>query len=120
MRLSHLTVLACVLCVAGTAAGQSEPWTSPPMLKGPCPEAVDSKTAWFDPDLYLLHQNGVTIPRASSPRQSIDTAIIPPARSPRAFTISPQAIKIAMRLSNEPGTPCAQPDWSPLRPSSSP
>jgi TonB family protein len=66
MTFSRLTLLACALCLVATALAQSQPWSPPPMLKAPCPDSVDSKTAWFDSNLYLLHQEGVTIPRALS------------------------------------------------------
>jgi TonB family protein len=36
------------------------------MIKGPCPETVDSKTAWFDSNQYLLHNGGVMLGRATS------------------------------------------------------
>jgi TonB family protein len=66
MTLSRVTPLLLALCLAATALAQSQSWTSPPMLKGPCPDTVDSKTAWFDPNLYLLHKDGMTIARALS------------------------------------------------------
>lgn len=66
MNLRRLTLLACALCVANAALGQSPqsaPWASPPPLKGPCPDTVDGKTAWFDPNLYPQRADGVKLPR---------------------------------------------------------
>ena len=66
MKLSRLTLLACALCLASVATGQSQqsvPWTSPPTLKAPCPDVLDSKSAWFDPNLYLLHTSDVKLGR---------------------------------------------------------
>ncbi len=57
MRLRFAAVLITGLCLATAAPGQSPPFTSPATLKGPCPDTVESKTAWFDPNLYLLGNN---------------------------------------------------------------
>lgn len=64
MTLRRKTLLACALCIASVAAGESQIWTSPPPLKGPCPDTVDGKIAWFDPNLYPQRANGVKLPRA--------------------------------------------------------
>ena len=69
MKLRHITLLSCAFCLASAAAGQSQPsvpWASPPTLKSPCPDTVDSKTAWFDPSLYLIQREGITFARPLS------------------------------------------------------
>ena len=64
MTLRRKTLLACALCIASVAAGESQTWTSPPPLEGPCRDTVDGKIAWFDPNLYPQRANGVKLPRA--------------------------------------------------------
>ncbi len=59
-------LLACGMCLGIAATGQQQPFASPPNLKGPCPAITESKAAWFDPNLYLPHSNGVTLGRALS------------------------------------------------------
>jgi TonB family protein len=64
MKLRLTALLACGLCLAMAAIGQQQPFASPPTIKGPCPDTVDSKTAWFDPSLYPLLGDGVKVGRA--------------------------------------------------------
>jgi TonB family protein len=67
MKLRFAAVLACELCLVAAASGQQQPaFSPPPMIKGPCPETLDQKTAWFDPNLYLLHEYGVKLGRPLS------------------------------------------------------
>jgi len=68
MKLRLAILLFCGLCLATAAIGQpqSAVWTPPATLKGPCPDTVESKTAWFDPSLYLLHSNGLNLGRPLS------------------------------------------------------
>jgi len=68
MKLRLAILLFCGFCLATAAIGQpqSAVWTPPATLKGPCPDSGESKTAWFDPNLYLLHSNGVKLGRPLS------------------------------------------------------
>jgi TonB family protein len=67
MKLRLTALLVCGLCLAVAATGQQQPaFSPPPTIKGPCPEALNQKTAWFDPNLYMQHSNGVEIGRALS------------------------------------------------------
>jgi len=62
MKLQLAALLLAGLGIAIAATGQSPP----PTIKGPCPATPESKTAWFDPNLYLLHNNGVKLGRGVS------------------------------------------------------
>jgi TonB family protein len=67
MKLRFAAVLACGCSLANSATGQQQsatPTAPPPTIKGPCPDTVESKTAWFDPSLYPLLGNGVKVGRA--------------------------------------------------------
>ena len=66
MMLRFVVLLPCGLCLAAAAAAQQQPavWSPPAMLKGPCPDTLASKTAWFEPGLYPLLGNGVKAGRA--------------------------------------------------------
>ena len=67
MRLRFATMLACGFCLAAAAAQEPPVAFSPPAtLKGPCPDTVENKTAWFDPSQYLLQNNGVKLGRPLS------------------------------------------------------
>ena len=61
MKLRFAALLACGLCLATAATAQQQPavWSPPATLKGPCPDTVGSKTAWFDTNQYPLQGNGV-------------------------------------------------------------
>ena len=65
MKLRLAFLLLGGLCLATAAGGQSQP-SSPPALKQPCPATPESKTAWFDPSLSLLQNNGIKLARAIS------------------------------------------------------
>ena len=70
MKFQLAALLLCGLCLAAPAIGQSEPVTAAaptPTAKAGCPDTPGSKTAWFDPNVYLLHNNnGVKLGRAFS------------------------------------------------------
>ncbi len=63
MKVRLAPLVLCVLCLVTVAAAQSPP-ASP--SKAPCRDIPESKTAWFDPNLYLLHSNGVKLGRPVS------------------------------------------------------
>jgi TonB family protein len=63
MKLRRAALLFCGLCCATAAAAQSSP---PPTSNAPCRDIPESKTAWFDPKLYLLRSSGVKLGRAVS------------------------------------------------------
>ncbi len=69
MKLRFAAALIAGLCLVTSATGQQQPvapTAPPPTIKGPCPDTPESKTAWFDPNLYLLHSNnGVKLGRPS-------------------------------------------------------
>lgn len=69
MRLRHVTLLACALCLATAAAGQLQPGVGPtqnPSFTRGCPESPRGKTAWFDTCQYLPLGNGVKVGRPVS------------------------------------------------------
>ncbi len=67
MKLRFAALLACGLCLAAAATGQQQPtFSPPPTIKGPCPETLETKIAWFDPSQYPLLGNGVKVGRAVS------------------------------------------------------
>jgi TonB family protein len=67
MKLRFAALLAFVLCLTAAATGQQQPaFSPPPMIKGPCPETFEDKTAWFDPSQYPLRDDGVKLGRATS------------------------------------------------------
>jgi TonB family protein len=67
MKLRLTALLACGLSLAAAVTAQQQPaFSPPPMIKGPCPETLETKTAWFDTSQYPLLGNGVKVGRATS------------------------------------------------------
>ena len=66
MKLRFAALLACGFCLGIAATGQQQPFAPPPNIKGPCPADPGSKTAWFDPNIYLLYGSGIEPARAVS------------------------------------------------------
>jgi TonB family protein len=67
MKLRLAALPACGLCLVAAAMGQQQSvFSPPPMIKGPCPETLETKTAWFDPNLYPLRDDGVKLGRPTS------------------------------------------------------